>query len=216
VLAEGIETDAHLFRAQAVGAQLGQGWLFGRPGALPASVQEPADAQIPIVHGTLPPPSRATPFSLVTEHRHCRRGDKLLLLRLSRQLEAHAAEIGHEAVVLATFQHRRFFSERAADHYRELAEQVAFVGVFGEEIEEHPAPGVRGADLHGHTDLAREWNVLVVGPHFAGGFVARDLGDEGPDEARRFDFAMTFDRELVSAASAILMHRVSPSADVLA
>jgi hypothetical protein len=57
--------------------------------------------------------------------------------------------------------------------------------------------------------------VLVIGPHFAGGFVARDLGDEGPDEARRFDFAMTFDRELVSAASAILMHQVSPSADVL-
>jgi hypothetical protein len=40
-------------------------------------------------------------------------------------------------------------------------------------------------------------------------------GDEAPDEARRFDFAMTFDRELVSAASAILMQRVSPSADVL-
>ena len=92
---------------------------------------------------------------------------------------------------------------------------MAFVGVFGEEVDEHPAPGVRGADLRGRSELAREWNVLVIGPHFAGGFVARDLGDEGPDEARRFDFAMTFDRELVSAAAAILMHHVSPSADVL-
>ena len=55
----------------------------------------------------------------------------------------------------------------------------------------------------------------MIGPQFAGGFVARDLGDEGPDEARRFDFAMTFDRELVTAAAAILMHQVGPSADVL-
>ena len=215
VLAEGIETDAHLFRAQAVGADLGQGWLFGRPGALPAAVPEPVDAHIPVVHGSPPPPSRATPFTIVTERRPVRRGDKKLLLRLSRQLEAHAAELGHGAVLLASFQHRRFFTEPQAGSYGRLAERLAFVGVFGEELPEHPAPGVRGADLRGRTELAREWNVLVVGPHFAGGFVARDLGDEGPDEARRFDFAMTFDRDLVSAAAGILMHQVSPSADVL-
>jgi EAL domain-containing protein (putative c-di-GMP-specific phosphodiesterase class I) len=215
VLAEGIETDAHLFRAQAIGADLGQGWLFGRPGPLPVPVPEPMDAHIPVVHGTPPPPGRSTPFTLVSERRPVRRGDKKLLLRLSRQLEAHAAEIGHEAVLLATFQHNRFLTETQAAAYSELAECVAFVGVFGDEVAEHPMAGVRGANLHGRTDLANEWNVLVIGPHFAGGFVARDLGDEGPDEARRFDFAMTFDRELVSAASAILMHQVSPSADVL-
>ncbi len=215
VLAEGIETDSHLFRAAAVGAQLGQGWLFGLPGPLPVSVPEAVDADIPVIHPVPSHHGRATPFTVVSEQRPCRRGDKKLLLRLSRQLEAQAAEIGHQAVVLASFQHRRFFTETQAAGYRDLAERVAFVGVSGEEVDEHPAPGVRGADLRGRSDLAREWNVLVVGPHFAGGFVARDLGDEGPDEARRFDFAMTFDRELVSAASAILMHHVSPSADVL-
>lgn len=212
VLAEGIETEAHLFRATAMGAQLGQGWLFGRPEALPVSPPEPLDAQIPVIHGTPRPPVRATPFTLISEQRPCRRGDKKLLLRLSRQLEAHAAEIGHEAVMLATFQHRRFFTESQAAGYRDLADHLAFVGVFGENLDEHPAPGVRGADLRGRADLAREWNILVIGPHFAGGFVARDLGDEGPDEARRFDFAMTFDRDLVSAAAAILMQQVSPSA----
>jgi EAL domain-containing protein (putative c-di-GMP-specific phosphodiesterase class I) len=216
VLAEGIETDEHLFRATAVGAQLGQGWLFGRPGPLPVSVPEALDAEIPVIHPAPAPHGRDTPFTFVTEQRSPRRGDKKLLLRLSRQLEAQASEIGHEAVVLACFQHRRFFTDAQAEGYRDLAKQVAFVGVFGDEVDEHPAPGVRGADLHDRPDLATEWNVLVIGPHFAGGFVARDLGDEGPDEARRFDFAMTFDRELVSTASAILMHHVSPSADVLA
>ena len=215
VLAEGIETDAHLFRAAAVGAQLGQGWLFGRPGPLPVSVPEALDAEVPVIHPAPLLHARATPFSHVAEQRPCRRGDKKLLLRLSRQLEAQAAEIGHEAVVLACFQHERFFTEAQAEGYRKLAERVAFVGVFGEGLDAQPAEGVRGADLRGHSELGREWNVLVVGPHFAGGFVARDLGDEGPDEARRFDFAMTFERELVTAASGILMHHVSPSADVL-
>ena len=215
VLAEGIETDAHLFTAAAVGAQLGQGWLFGRPGPLPISVPEALGAEVPMIHPARSVHAGATPFTCVSEQRTCRRGDKKLLLRLSRQLEAQAAEIGHEAVLLATFQHRRFFTGPQAAQYRDLADRLAFVGVFGEQVDEHPAEGVRGADLYARPDLQREWNVLVVGPHFAGGFVARDLGDEGPDEARRFDFAMTFDRELVSTAASILMQQVSPSADVL-
>lgn len=35
VLAEGIETPQHLAAAASMGATLGQGWLFGRPGPLP-------------------------------------------------------------------------------------------------------------------------------------------------------------------------------------
>ena len=35
VLAEGIETDDHARLARMMGATLGQGWLFGRPGPLP-------------------------------------------------------------------------------------------------------------------------------------------------------------------------------------
>ena len=101
-------------------------------------------------------------------------------------------------MVLATFQHRQFFTEPQAARYRDLAEHLAFVGVFGEGSTSIPRPAC-AAPTSRPPDLAREWNVLVLGPHFAGGFVARDLGDEGPDEARRFDFAMTFDRELVSA-----------------
>ena len=35
ILAEGIETPRHLDTAKAMGATLGQGWLFGHPGPLP-------------------------------------------------------------------------------------------------------------------------------------------------------------------------------------
>ncbi|MEV4416092.1 EAL domain-containing protein [Catellatospora sp. NPDC049609] len=41
ILAEGIETPHHLTTAQAMGASLGQGWLFGHPGPLPGQLTPP-------------------------------------------------------------------------------------------------------------------------------------------------------------------------------
>ncbi len=35
VLAEGIETEAHLTAARALGATLGQGWMYGKPATEP-------------------------------------------------------------------------------------------------------------------------------------------------------------------------------------
>ncbi len=52
--------------------------------------------------------------------------------------------------------------------------------------------------------------VCAVGAYLAGAFAARDLGDTGPDHRRRFDFVMTRDRDLVTAAIRALMARVSP------
>jgi DICT domain-containing protein len=50
----------------------------------------------------------------------------------------------------------------------------------------------------------------VVTPHFAAAFVGRDLGDRGPDMERRFDFCMTYDRDLAVQAAAALMSRIAP------
>ena len=41
--------------------------------------------------------------------------------------------------------------------------------------------------------------------------IARDLGDTGADEDRRFEFLHTHNRELVVAAARSLMQRVVPS-----
>jgi DICT domain-containing protein len=75
-----------------------------------------------------------------------------------------------------------------------------------------PAPGVRGAAIAGDDPLRDEWSVVVLGPHFAGALVAVDLGDDGPDEERRFDFALTYDRDLVVDAGNALMGRIRPLA----
>jgi EAL domain-containing protein (putative c-di-GMP-specific phosphodiesterase class I) len=210
LLAEGIETEEHLARARALRATLGQGWLFGRPGALPA------DAAATDVDG-LPPsgcedlPS-GTPFELIADRRRLRRGDKRLLLALSRQLEAEASALGGEAVVLASFQHADFFTPRSRQRYETLARSAALVGALGFGLGHEPAPGVRGAGLREDEALVGEWDVAVVGPHFAGAFVARDLGDTGADGDRRFDFFVTYERELVVRAARALMARIVPLA----
>jgi DICT domain-containing protein len=68
---------------------------------------------------------------------------------------------------------------------------------------------VRGVHLAADEALRDEWNVTVLGPHFGAAFVARDLGDSGPDHERRFDFAMTHDRELVTEVARSLMRRLA-------
>jgi hypothetical protein len=51
--------------------------------------------------------------------------------------------------------------------------------------------------------------VAVVGDHYAGALIARDLGDSGPDRDRRFSFALTHDHDTVLAAARSLLERVT-------
>src|SRR5204863_201334 len=55
-----------------------------------------------------------------------------------------------------------------------------------------------------------QWAVVVVAPHVAAAFVARDLDDHGPDLERAFDYVLTYDRELVLEAARSVMARAIP------
>ena len=212
VLAEGIETEAQHRTARSLGARYGQGWLYGRPAPLPAEL--PAGAgrwalQPPLA---APAPAAATPYAIVRERLAPRHGDKRLLLAFSRHLEAQVAAAGDAAVVLATFQDAVHFTSATRALYERLARGAALVGAFGVGLSPEPAPGVRGASLAVGEALRGEWNVLVVGPHFAGAFVGLDRGDTGvPDLERRFDFCLTYDRDLVVSAARALMARLAPA-----
>jgi hypothetical protein len=210
IVAEGIETEEHLLRAEAMGATLGQGWYFGRPGDLPQHGPDDETPQAIHFHGRQTPRA-STPFERVARQRDLRRGDKRLLLALSQQLEAEAEALGGETVVLSTFQEAVFFTEATRRRYIALGEQAGIVGVLGVGLEDEPAPGVRGAALHPADPLRGEWDVIVVSPRFCGAFVARDLGDDGADMARRFEFFVTYDRELVHSAAIPLMSRILPT-----
>jgi len=210
VLAECIENDAHLQRAHALGASLGQGWRFGRPGPAPV-----LDAPVaPLAALPRPPTDTAprTPFDAV--HAGGARVEtvtKAVLSSVSRHMEADALADTGRPVVLATFQRGERFTPETARHYERLARHCAFVVVFGEGMVRSPAPGVLGVPIVEDDPLAAQWSVVVVGPRYAAALVARDLGDRVDDNSRRFEYAVTHRAELVYPAAGTLMRRMVAS-----
>jgi EAL domain-containing protein (putative c-di-GMP-specific phosphodiesterase class I) len=210
ILAEGIETAAHLQTARAFGATLGQGWYFSRAEPLTELATFRGGSPIP-----LRPPGAAadfgsspSPYELVAARRDTRAADKALLIEASKQLEQQALGSGESALVLSTFQEERFFTAATKVRYARLASSAAFVGVLAVGMGGSPLPGVHGAELADDDPVVGEWDIAVLGPHFAACLVARDLGDDGPDAQRRFEFAVSHERELAVAVAAGLMRRV--------
>ena len=207
LLAEGIENETHLQMARALGARLGQGWMFGRPSS-------GLNDAMPTSELLLPPPaptsSPGSPFECLPADTTLRTSTKALLIELSKHLEEQARGHGATCVVVSTFQYAKHFTPATARRYERLATQVGFVAAIGEGLTEEPAPGVRGAAIHGDDRLRGEWDVAVLAPHFSAALLARDLGDDGPDAERRFEFALTYERSVVSAAAESLLSRVAP------
>ena len=218
LLAEGIENEQHLEQALAVGADLGQGWYFGRPGPLPrvrSSVSLPLRPPLPEVV--------ATPFDLVREdangHRpgaqspvgvaQVRVARQPLLYALSRDIERKAQNPSDPPVVLAAFQEQRFFHAEIEDVYRELAVRSPLVAVFGLGFDPEPTEGVRGVALTPDDPLAQEWTLVVLGAHYSAAIIAREVGHHEPDPRdRSYRFLLTHDRATVAAAGRSLLLRM--------
>jgi EAL domain-containing protein (putative c-di-GMP-specific phosphodiesterase class I) len=207
LLAEGIETEAHLDAARALGAQYGQGWLFGRPGVEPSPLPI-ARAELPgVAHG---PSAGGSPFACLAAGTKLRIASKRLLIELSKKLEAEALAQGDTAIVAAAFQECRNFTPLTAERYTRLAEGTAFVFALGEGLSHEPVAGVRGARLEPGDPVLGEWGVVVIAPHFAAALLARDLGDTGPEMDRGFEYALTYRRDAVIDAASALLSRVLP------
>lgn len=211
VLAEGIETEAHLQTARALGARLGQGWYFGRPGPL-----SPADAVLGETRRHLRrsphegPAPDSTPYEYLAGRLESRRGSKSMLLQMSRALEAEAMTQGIESVLISTFQDVSFFTAPTAQMYERLATELVFVGALAENLGDEPAPGVRGASIAAGAKLRSEWDVVVLAPHFSAAFASRECEARPGDAERMFDHMFTYDRELVSTVANQLVALIAP------
>ncbi len=208
LLAEGIESEAHLASARGLGARFGQGWLFGRPGEA-LSPLPTGDARLPRVPVELS--VERSPFNCLAPGTPLRHADKRLLIELSKKLEQEALAHGAMAIITSAFQEARHFTPRTAERYARLAEHTAFVCALGEGLPPEPIPGVRGARLAAGDLVTGEWDVIVLAPHFAAALLARDLGDDGPDFERRFEYALTYKRDAVVRAASALLARVVPA-----
>lgn len=205
ILAEGIETERHRRTAAAAGATLAQGYLFGRPGPLPEQLRGPW--RPPLLAELQSVEDGSTPYTVVAPDRPVRRASWRFLLEVSKSLEEHARAADAEAVIVSAFQSRDRFTPLTTARYRVLGGRAAFVAALGVGMPIEPVAGVRGAALGEDDPLRDEWSVVVLGPHFSGALVAREL-----DQPRRrpdFTYAVTYRRDLVVRAATALMRQVA-------
>jgi EAL domain-containing protein (putative c-di-GMP-specific phosphodiesterase class I) len=209
ILAEGIETEEHLEQALAVGATLGQGFRFGRPGPLD---RDATALWLPPPHTKPQDTSMGSPFDRVAGTAPVRTARKQTLTALSRNIESQAAQADDRPMVFTALQRNQHFSGATRDRYRDLATTCPLVAVFGQNLPTDLGSGIRGVELHPADPLCAEWTVIALGPHNATALIAREQAHDDAqanrDGDRRFDFVITYDRALVTAAARDLLDRM--------
>jgi EAL domain-containing protein (putative c-di-GMP-specific phosphodiesterase class I) len=180
VLAEGIDSHAHLATARAAGASLGQGYLLGAPGPLPDPL--PAAGRPVRLAGAGGAPDGPTPYERVTNWRRPQRGSLALAEEAAGLLTAQAAALGATGMVLAAAPAGR--RDAGGGRYAQLEGRLGLVGIAADD-----------ADLRG------TWTEVALGPGYGACFVAREDGDA-------WSFAISYDRELVVECALLLMARL--------
>ncbi len=203
ILAQRVETDSDILDARGFGATYGEGWRYGRPDVLPQREHIPR-APFPFLR-TEEADASATPFQVVHQHRESVPTDKQALTRISSVLEHRALSNGAPFVLLACIQDGGELTRDARIHYEGLARQAAFTALFGTDMGGVRLPDAQVVDVPVRHALAKEWNVIVVGPSYTAAVVAQDLGDSGDTRYRRYDHIVTHDRDLVVEAARSLL-----------
>lgn len=204
VVAEGIETQEQAQYARALGATLGQGFLFGRPSRKrPQANVSPIP--LPILNASMPHPWR-TPFEMASARRPVRSGTMPLLASITTELERQAAGGHQTSLLISTFPESNGALTRIETVYYELAETLAFVGALAVGLEPHPGPGVRRVGIGDDDPLRGTWNVVVLGAHVASMLAARE---NATGEGQPFDFVVTYDRDLIIECAQALMLRIA-------
>ncbi len=206
ILAEGVETDAHVERALAVGSTLGQGFRFGA--AAPLSPSPPASWSLP-ADLRRDQSIAGSPFDAVRDRLPMRTVRRSTVMALSHHVESLASPAFDPPMLLTALQHRKHFSTTTRHRYRKLAERSVLVAVFGQMLPRDLGRGVRGVTLDSADPMGDEWVVIALGPHISAALIAREhpvSSDRNGDQL--FDMVLTYDRRLVTSAARALIYRL--------
>jgi EAL domain-containing protein (putative c-di-GMP-specific phosphodiesterase class I) len=206
VLAEGVESEEQAQYARALGATLGQGFLFGRPSAVPDFTRA-THLPLPIYSSALPYTWR-TPFELASAHRPVRHGTIPLLAAISRELERQAASSSRTSLLISSFPHADQWTSQLEELYREVAAELAYAAVLGVGVPPEPVPGLKGVNIHEDDPVSGTWNVIVISAHFAAMLAAKERPEANGAE-QEFDFIFTYDRHLIVECTQALMLRIA-------
>jgi EAL domain-containing protein (putative c-di-GMP-specific phosphodiesterase class I) len=206
-LVQGVETDHDAMLARTFGATYAQGWRYGHPGALPAEMKAPYEP-FPLIQepDSEKPP---TPFEVLSARREPQVDDKRVLMNVSKYLEDQAIK-ETPVVVLACLENAEFMAGETLARYGRIGSGAVLTAALAVDLSDHRLPpGIMATRLSPWDRLAREWAVLVVGPHFNGALVARACTGGSTGAFRRFEYVVTYDRELVVLAARALVHWIA-------
>ncbi|MEO6857109.1 MAG: EAL domain-containing protein [Solirubrobacteraceae bacterium] len=207
VLAEGIESQAQEQYARALGATMGQGFLYGRPASEPERTRAICETPLPICTVALPYTWR-TPFELASPQCPARHGTIALLAAISRELEHQAAMASRTSLLISSFPDADHGISRVREAYEQLAHELAFAAVLAVGMPPNPAPGLRGVSIHEDDPVGGTWNVIVISAHYAAMLAAKER-PRNNGAAQEFDFIFTYDRALILQCAQALMLRIA-------
>ncbi|RFA12301.1 hypothetical protein B7R22_15965 [Subtercola boreus] len=208
VVAEGVETEQHVSQALALGATLGQGYLFGRPSDLAPNASPPGVQVRAHVAETRP---AATPFSIAAQFRTPMTSTRPLLVQTSMLLEARALDGDSSMVVLSTFRDDADFGDDLRARYTTLASRSSLVAVFLQD-RFGTLPALDGIDrlevraFAASDPLRAEWSMIVLSGTYSAMLTAREVSH--PDGPGLFEYILTHDRELVTRGALALAVRL--------
>ena len=206
VVAEGIEHEDHRRRAVELGADWGQGWLFGRPGPLPAS---PADRVRPRplraqAREGADPRVRTDPFSFLAGRRTGTPTTEAGVVAELRRACVDALTLSGSSLVVVSLGRAALAPADVVPLLSRLRDACALVVVLAGEPGLVPDPAVRTTVLADGDPLRADGSVVLLAPERASAFHARQAAD-GSWTARR-----TSDPQEVGECLRSLLARTAP------
>ncbi len=209
VLAEGVRDEDDLARAQALGARLATGPLFGYADPHPGAPELPRE-DVLVDHHTRNLAVQGTPYTISKGLKRDPLVMDLDLMRASlRDLLARAEDTGESIITIGVFGEEETLPPGIVDRFRRLRDRIGFTAVFSGAWESSPVEGVRSGALDASDPLREEYGVIVVGPDWSGMVSAARRVDLGPDGRTEYDVYVTTERYTVVDAARAVLTRIS-------
>ncbi|SNT63440.1 EAL domain, c-di-GMP-specific phosphodiesterase class I (or its enzymatically inactive variant) [Asanoa hainanensis] len=173
ILAEGIERPEHLAVARSMGATLGQGYLFGRPGPLPDQVQR---SERELARVTSRNVAHQTPFDLLAPTADIYPTSEEMFASMVGHIENQATQTTSPAILVVNVGDGDYDDESRIRHTY-LTSRGIDVFVLGTGTARNLGNRIRGIALTDDDPLLTERTVLFVGSRYGSGAFARRDGD---------------------------------------
>lgn len=208
IIADGINDEADVLTARAMGVRFGTGPYFGSPSRTPTPVD--AAREDPLVsHYTRNLPAQGTPFTIAQAlRRDPMVMDGGMLEAQLASLEERTLTAGKSAVVIGVFAGSETLQDATIDRYTRVAEKVGYTVMLSNGFDTPPVPAAWGGPMDTSDPLGEEYAVVTVGPDWSGMTVGKRRPAPGADGRTEYDVYVTTDRYACVDAARSVMSRI--------